>query len=89
MAGMARDVITTGMPTASRAAGSSTSRAAAAIRFDSTSQPEKSVGVANFDEAVRPMLSKPVAITVIFTRPTRFGSTTAPKMMLASSCAAS
>src|SRR5688572_6258290 len=33
--------------------------------------------------------SKPVAMTVIFTLPTRFGSTTAPKMMLASSCAAS
>ena len=33
--------------------------------------------------------SKPVAMTVIFTLPVIFGSTTAPKMMLASSCAAS
>ena len=33
--------------------------------------------------------SKPVAITVIFTLPSSVGSTTAPKMMLASSCAAS
>ena len=33
--------------------------------------------------------SKPVAITVIFTCPSSVGSTTAPKMMLASSCAAS
>ena len=32
---------------------------------------------------------KPVAITVIFTLPLSVGSTTAPKMMLASSCAAS
>ena len=33
--------------------------------------------------------SKPVAITVIFTLPDNVGSTTAPKMMFASSCAAS
>ena len=39
--------------------------------------------------ALLPAWSKPVAITVIFTFPVRFGSITAPKMMLASSCAAS
>src|SRR4029079_5482358 len=33
--------------------------------------------------------SKPVAITVIFTRPLRLGSTTAPKMMLDAPYAAS
>ena len=39
--------------------------------------------------ATPPTRSKPVAITVILTRPSIFGSTTAPKMMFASSCAAS
>ena len=36
-----------------------------------------------------PSRSNPVAITVIFTRPSSRGSITAPKMMFASSCAAS
>ena len=40
------------------------------------------------DEALREW-SKPVAITVIFTCPSIAGSTTAPKMMFASSSAAS
>src|SRR5581483_9618065 len=33
-------------------------------------------------------LSKPVAITVIFTRPSKLGSCTAPKIIFASGCAA-
>src|SRR5205823_10167684 len=50
-----------------------------------------SIGVSTADAGGRTAAGapNPVAITVIFTLPLSDGSTTAPKMMLASSCAAS
>ena len=71
------------------AGGAAAGRAARQVASCSCAGPRASARRASRRARDARTCSKPVAITVILTRPFSVGSTTAPKMMLASSCAAS